>query len=84
MAYILFLMSHSWKISSHDITVLVAAPSKGPTVENRETGCNEAVLVWEEISLNSRRGFITNYTIYYTNGNEVHSEYLFEGIVNKL
>lgn len=77
-------MSHSWKISSHDITVLVAAPLKGPTVENRETGCNEAVLVWEEISPSDQRGFIINYIIYYRNGNKEHSEYLFEGILNRL
>lgn len=77
-------MSHSWKISSHDTTVLVAAPLRGPTVENRETGCNEAVLVWEEIPPGYQQGFITNYTIYYTNGREVHSEYLFEGILNRL
>uniref|UniRef100_A0A3Q3IHZ7 Fibronectin type-III domain-containing protein n=1 Tax=Monopterus albus TaxID=43700 RepID=A0A3Q3IHZ7_MONAL len=50
------------------------APLEGPTVRlNGRLGRNRAELVWTEIPQRSRQGFITNYTIFYTNGTEVHS-----------
>ncbi|XP_062290048.1 interleukin-6 receptor subunit beta isoform X1 [Scomber scombrus] len=45
------------------------APLEGPSVRLKGTpGRNGAELVWEEIPKNRRQGFITNYTICYTNG----------------
>ncbi|XP_053195952.1 interleukin-6 receptor subunit beta isoform X2 [Scomber japonicus] len=45
------------------------APLEGPSVRlNGTPGRNEAVLVWEEIPKNKQQGFITNYTICYTDG----------------
>ncbi|XP_023142060.2 interleukin-6 receptor subunit beta isoform X2 [Amphiprion ocellaris] len=50
------------------------APVRGPTVKlNGNPGRNEAKLTWEEIPQHSRRGFITNYTIFYTSGAEIHA-----------
>lgn len=47
------------------------APLQGPTVNlSGDPGRNSAVLVWEEIPLTRRQGFITNYTIYCRNANE--------------
>ncbi|XP_029300368.1 interleukin-6 receptor subunit beta isoform X2 [Cottoperca gobio] len=46
------------------------APSEGPDVKLK-TGRNEVELVWSEIPRRSRRGFITNYTIFYTNGSQI-------------
>ncbi|XP_070706355.1 interleukin-6 receptor subunit beta isoform X2 [Pempheris klunzingeri] len=49
------------------------APKEGPAVRlNGKPGRNEAELVWKEIPQNSRQGFITNYTIFYTSGTELH------------
>ncbi|XP_070780772.1 interleukin-6 receptor subunit beta isoform X2 [Enoplosus armatus] len=49
------------------------APLDGPAVRlNGKPGRTEAELVWKEIPQSRRRGFITNYTIFYTNGTEVH------------
>lgn len=49
-------------------------PSKGPVVEvSGKPGRNQVDLVWNEMSLSERRGFITNYTIYYTNGTNVYN-----------
>uniref|UniRef100_A0A3Q3VWU5 Fibronectin type-III domain-containing protein n=1 Tax=Mola mola TaxID=94237 RepID=A0A3Q3VWU5_MOLML len=51
-----------------------AAPSEGPFLNvNGKPGCTEAELVWSEIPELSRRGFITNYTLFYTNGTKVHN-----------
>lgn len=48
-------------------------PLEGPTFRLSGTpGRNEAELVWEEIPQSKRRGFITHYTIYYTDGIKVH------------
>ncbi|XP_050976969.1 interleukin-6 receptor subunit beta [Labeo rohita] len=44
------------------------APKKGPAVEVKSKK-NSAELKWEVIPLDSRRGFITNYTIFYAFGN---------------
>lgn len=72
-------------ISMHDVAVVVAAPSIGPVVfVNGKPGRNKAELVWKEIPQRSRRGFITNYTIFYTSGTEIHSMYLSHGIPNGL
>ncbi|KAM3600235.1 uncharacterized protein V6R79_019818 [Siganus canaliculatus] len=49
------------------------APKKGPDVELRDKpGRNEAELVWKEIPKHFQRGFITNYTIFYTSGTKIH------------
>ncbi|XP_076614162.1 interleukin-6 receptor subunit beta [Chaetodon auriga] len=51
------------------------APLEGPAVRlNGKPGRNEAELVWTEIPLHNRRGFITNYTIFYTSGTEIHKK----------
>ncbi|XP_038590659.1 interleukin-6 receptor subunit beta isoform X1 [Micropterus salmoides] len=48
-------------------------PLEGPTFRLSGTpGRNEAELVWEEIPQSRRQGFITHYTIYYTDGTKVH------------
>ncbi|XP_054431324.1 interleukin-6 receptor subunit beta [Pteronotus mesoamericanus] len=49
-----------------------APPSKGPTVRTKKVGKNEAVLEWDQLSVDVQNGFIRNYTIFYkTNmGNE--------------
>ncbi|XP_063745522.1 interleukin-6 receptor subunit beta isoform X2 [Eleginops maclovinus] len=39
-------------------------------------GRNKAVLVWREIPLEKRQGFITNYTIYYKGDGETHERTL--------
>lgn len=60
----------------HDVAVVIAAPLEGPTVRlNGKPGRNEAELVWTEIPQQSRQGFITNYTIFYASGTEIHSMY---------
>ncbi|TNM92469.1 hypothetical protein fugu_019481 [Takifugu bimaculatus] len=49
-------------------------PSEGPVVVVKDRpGHNEAVLVWKEIPQHKRRGFITNYTIFYSSGSNLHS-----------
>ncbi|XP_069025170.1 interleukin-6 receptor subunit beta [Embiotoca jacksoni] len=49
------------------------APLHAPTIRLKgNPGHNEAELVWEEIPQSSRRGFITNYTIFYSSGAEMH------------
>ncbi|XP_044029099.1 interleukin-6 receptor subunit beta isoform X7 [Siniperca chuatsi] len=49
------------------------APLEGPAVRLKgKPGRNEAELVWQEIPQPKRRGFITNYTIFFTSGTEVH------------
>lgn len=44
-------------------------PLEGPTVTVTKSKKNSAELTWEEIPLDSQRGFITNYTIFYAMGN---------------
>lgn len=69
--------SPSCVITLPDIAVFVAVPSEGPiVVVNGKPGRNEAELVWKEIPQESRRGFITNYTIFYTSGSDIHSMHL--------
>lgn len=64
-------------ISIDDVTVLIAAPLEGPAVRliGKPTR-NKVDLMWTEIPLQSRRGIITNYTIFYTTGMKTHSMYL--------
>ncbi|XP_062268753.1 interleukin-6 receptor subunit beta [Platichthys flesus] len=51
-----------------------SAPEEGPAVRlNGQPGRDEAELVWTEIPQSRRRGFITNYTIFYKSGGELHS-----------
>lgn len=47
-----------------------AAPKEGPSLINTFPGCTEAQWIWEEVPLDKQRGFITNYTIFYTDGTE--------------
>nr|XP_061800433.1 interleukin-6 receptor subunit beta-like [Nerophis lumbriciformis] len=47
------------------------APLAGPSVRlNGKPGRNKAELMWNEIPPETRRGFITNYTIFYSSGTE--------------
>lgn len=79
---VLFL-NISTMISIHDYAVLFAVPLKGPGVKlSGQPGHNGVVLVWEEIPEASRRGFITNYTIFYQSGTTVHSMYSLHNILN--
>ncbi|XP_048027289.1 interleukin-6 receptor subunit beta [Megalobrama amblycephala] len=49
------------------------SPEEGPVVTvNNKSKKNSAELTWEEIPLDSRRGFITKYTIFYRAGNTEH------------
>lgn len=69
-------------LSTHDVAVVVAVPLEGPTFRLSGTpGRNEAELVWEEIPQSRRQGFITHYTIYYTDGTKVHGMYLLHGVL---
>lgn len=61
--------------SMYSIAVVVAAPLEGPVVVDGKPGRNEAELIWREIPQHRRRGFITNYTISYTSGSDIHSMY---------
>uniref|UniRef100_A0A3Q1I5R0 Fibronectin type-III domain-containing protein n=1 Tax=Anabas testudineus TaxID=64144 RepID=A0A3Q1I5R0_ANATE len=50
------------------------APLEGPNVKLvGKPGRNNAKLTWTVIPLDRRRGFITNYTIFYTSGTETHN-----------
>ncbi|KAJ0012737.1 hypothetical protein NQD34_017071 [Periophthalmus magnuspinnatus] len=50
------------------------APIKGPSVKlNGKPGSTEVHLVWEEISLDEQRGFISNYTIFYSDGTKTEA-----------
>uniref|UniRef100_A0A8C8FQE7 Fibronectin type-III domain-containing protein n=1 Tax=Oncorhynchus tshawytscha TaxID=74940 RepID=A0A8C8FQE7_ONCTS len=49
------------------------APLEGPSVKVRRTGKSNAEVEWMEIPLDKRRGFITNYTIFYITGGKEHS-----------
>ena len=48
---------------------LSAAPSEAPIVELKNLERNDALLVWKEIPQKQQRGFIVNYTVYYSTGN---------------
>uniref|UniRef100_A0A8D0GNV4 Interleukin-6 receptor subunit beta n=1 Tax=Sphenodon punctatus TaxID=8508 RepID=A0A8D0GNV4_SPHPU len=47
-------------------------PVKGPTVQTKKVGKNEAVLTWKPLSVDEQNGFLKNYSIIYktANGNE--------------
>uniref|UniRef100_H3CHP3 Fibronectin type-III domain-containing protein n=1 Tax=Tetraodon nigroviridis TaxID=99883 RepID=H3CHP3_TETNG len=52
------------------------APLEGPAVAVKDKpGHNEVELVWTEIPAHQRRGFITNYTIFYSSGRP-HPQYI--------
>lgn len=64
---------------SDDVAVLLAVPAVGPVVQvNGKAGRNHVELFWNEIDPSDRRGFITNYTIYYRDGSDVYSKSLSE------
>ncbi|XP_073730027.1 interleukin-6 receptor subunit beta [Misgurnus anguillicaudatus] len=44
-------------------------PEKGPSAKVDKSKKTSAEVTWNEIPLDERRGFITNYTIYYKTGN---------------
>ncbi|KAJ7988195.1 hypothetical protein DPEC_G00321090 [Dallia pectoralis] len=46
------------------------APKVGPVVKTSQDWKNEVELEWTEIPLDDQQGFITNYTISYTTGNQ--------------
>lgn len=46
-------------------------PKVGPSKIISEPGCNEALLMWEEIPIKQQQGFITNYTIFYTDDTKI-------------
>lgn len=70
-------MNALWYIylNSMHVAVVIAAPLEGPVVVDGKPGRNEAELIWREIPQHSQRGFITNYTISYTSGTDIHSMY---------
>ena len=69
----------------HDVAIVVAVPSEGPAVRvNGLAGCDSAELIWNQIPQHSRNGFITNYTIYYTSGTELHGVYLSHAVLSRL
>ncbi|GCC26715.1 interleukin-6 receptor subunit beta-like [Chiloscyllium punctatum] len=49
------------------------SPAFGPFVHLKKTGKTTAQLEWDEIPVNERRGFITNYTIFCKNAGENES-----------
>lgn len=52
---------------AHLLTYLrQGAPLEGPSKITSQPGCTHVLLTWQEIPLSSQRGFITNYTIFYT------------------
>lgn len=62
------------KAASAEAYVEEGAPLEGPGVRlNGKPGCNKVELVWKEIPLHKRRGFITHYTVFYTSGTTVHN-----------
>uniref|UniRef100_A0A8P4GFX2 Fibronectin type-III domain-containing protein n=1 Tax=Dicentrarchus labrax TaxID=13489 RepID=A0A8P4GFX2_DICLA len=62
------------KPASKEAFLEEGVPLIGPAVKLKgKPGCNEAELVWNEIPQHSRRGFITNYTIFYTSGTKTHN-----------
>lgn len=60
----------------HHVALVFAAPLDGPIVTVKDKpGHDEAELVWKEIPAHRRRGFITNYTIFYSGGSNLYSTY---------
>ncbi len=60
-------------VKIHDVGFVVAAPLEGPAISlNVRPRRNEATLEWTEIPQRNRRGFITNYTIFYTQGTQTY------------
>lgn len=64
--------------NSFVVFFFLLAPEEGPVVTvNNKSKKNSAELTWEEIPLDSRRGFITKYTIFYRAGNTEHWQCMF-------
>ncbi|XP_062899018.1 interleukin-6 receptor subunit beta-like isoform X2 [Mobula hypostoma] len=51
-------------------------PINGPSVHLKHVGKNEVEIVWSEVPVNERRGFITNYTIFYRSVNSNESSFV--------
>ncbi|XP_072920556.1 interleukin-6 receptor subunit beta-like [Hemitrygon akajei] len=51
-------------------------PINGPSVHLKHVGKHEVELVWSEIPVNERCGFITNYTIFYKSVNSNESSFV--------
>ncbi|CAL9682583.1 unnamed protein product [Knipowitschia caucasica] len=50
------------------------APLDAPSVKlNGKPGCTESNLIWEKLPQKTQRGFITNYTIFYSDGTKTQS-----------
>ncbi|XP_078128319.1 interleukin-6 receptor subunit beta [Sander vitreus] len=66
---------HGWigKPASEKAYLEQGAPLEAPVVRLDKPGRNQATLGWTEIPQGRRQGFITNYTIFYTSGSEVHN-----------
>ncbi|XP_013858229.1 interleukin-6 receptor subunit beta isoform X2 [Austrofundulus limnaeus] len=59
--------------ASKDTFLEQGAPSEGPSINKSNPGYDRVHLVWNEIPLNLRRGFITHYTIFYKKEKDIHA-----------
>uniref|UniRef100_A0A3P9P8G8 Interleukin 6 signal transducer n=1 Tax=Poecilia reticulata TaxID=8081 RepID=A0A3P9P8G8_POERE len=59
-----------WKLVHKETYLEQGAPEQGPTINKSYPAYDNAHLVWDEIPLDKRRGFITNYNISYRKENE--------------
>uniref|UniRef100_A0A096MHN2 Interleukin-6 receptor subunit beta n=1 Tax=Poecilia formosa TaxID=48698 RepID=A0A096MHN2_POEFO len=59
-----------WKLVHKEAYLEQGAPEQGPTINKSYPAYDNAHLVWDEIPLDKRRGFITNYNISYRKENE--------------
>ncbi|KAM4720265.1 interleukin-6 receptor subunit beta [Anableps anableps] len=60
-----------WKPARRQAFLEQAAPEQGPSINTSNPAYDKAELVWDEIPLDKRRGFITNYTIFYRKENQL-------------
>uniref|UniRef100_A0A673ACK2 Fibronectin type-III domain-containing protein n=1 Tax=Sphaeramia orbicularis TaxID=375764 RepID=A0A673ACK2_9TELE len=65
---------HGWigKPARVEAYLRQGVPLDGPSVTSSKPGCFNAYLEWTDIPEHRRRGFITYYTIFYSDGNERH------------
>ncbi|XP_068191242.1 interleukin-6 receptor subunit beta [Antennarius striatus] len=62
------------KSASMEAYLEQGAPLEGPVVKlDGRAERNRAKLLWKEIPQSKRRGFITNYIVFYTNGTKTHA-----------
>ncbi|XP_047228763.1 interleukin-6 receptor subunit beta isoform X2 [Girardinichthys multiradiatus] len=54
-----------WKPACLEAYLEQGAPLQGPSISKSNPAYDKAELVWGQIPLDKRRGFITNYTIFY-------------------